>query len=55
MKKSTVTIIVLLALVSWLGWEKFAGKEIDTAKLLQEVKDAQKTVEGLKTLFETCG
>ena len=44
-----------MALTGWLGYEKFTGKEVDTAKLLQQVNDAQKTVDNLKKMFETCG
>ena len=44
-----------MALTGWFGYEKFTGKEVDTAKLLQQVNDAQKTVSDLSEMFKTCG
>ena len=55
LKKQTIALLIFMALTGYLSYEKFTGKEIDTAKLLQQVNDAQKTVSDLKTLFETCG
>ena len=55
LKKQTIALLIFMALTGYLGYEKFTGKEIDSAKLLQQVNDAQKTVSDLKTLFETCG
>ena len=55
LKKQTIALIIFMALTGWLGYEKFTGKEVDTAKLLQQVNDAQKTVDNLKKMFETCG
>ena len=55
LKKQTIALLIFMALTGWLGYEKFSGKEVDTANLLKQVNDAQKTVDKLSELFKTCG
>lgn len=55
LKKQTIALLIFMALTGYLGYEKFTGKEVDTAKLLQQVNDAQKTVSDLSEMFKTCG
>lgn len=55
LKKQTIALLIFMALTGWLSYEKFTGKEVDTAKLLQQVNDAQKTVDKLSEMFKTCG
>ena len=55
LKKQTIALLIFMALTGWLSYEKFTGKEVDTANLLKQVNDAQKTVDKLSELFKTCG